>query len=248
MGGSSNVGNFSVWHWVIVLLWIANVAMIVHIAVSSQARGWSKALFVVASLLVPILPYIVWRFVAQSTPAPNLSVSFESPQQPEFKPNRSEYRGVGQTTNPLGSTPLATHAENRTSPERLLVENQIYGQIGQELETNTVDRALWTRLYAECDGDEIRTRVMYIRSRASSLIAAQSDFDCSPTKDSQRASDLSNAGPDELVSVLDENGFSVEKIGRCWTVTDPKGAQLSCFTIGELRRMALVAKGIPNRA
>lgn len=47
--------------------------------------------------------------------------------------------------------------------------NDIYLFIANELESNTTDKALWTRLFAECDGDENRTKAAYIRQRANQL-------------------------------------------------------------------------------
>jgi cyanate permease len=60
------VGEFSIWHWIIVLFMFANLAMIVHIAVSPRTHGWKKALFVIAALLIPLLPYLVWLIARNS--------------------------------------------------------------------------------------------------------------------------------------------------------------------------------------
>lgn len=49
--------------------------------------------------------------------------------------------------------------------------DRIYTAIAEELETNTTDKAMWTRLFAECDGDENKTKVSYIKHRAERLIA-----------------------------------------------------------------------------
>lgn len=51
-------------------------------------------------------------------------------------------------------------------------EDAIYAAIAVELETGKTDRGLWTKLFAECDGDEKRTKVAYIKHRAERLIAA----------------------------------------------------------------------------
>jgi hypothetical protein len=34
---------------------------------------------------------------------------------------------------------------------------------------------LWTRLFAECDGDEKQTKILYIKHRAERLISAEHD-------------------------------------------------------------------------
>ncbi len=51
--------------------------------------------------------------------------------------------------------------------------DRIYAKIARELETGGMTKGLWTRLYAECDGDEKRTKVLYIKQRAEKLIAAE---------------------------------------------------------------------------
>lgn len=53
------------------------------------------------------------------------------------------------------------------------VVERIYAKIAKELETDSMTKGLWTRLYAECDGDEKRTKVLYIKQRAEKLIAAE---------------------------------------------------------------------------
>jgi len=53
------------------------------------------------------------------------------------------------------------------------VMDRIYAKIARELETGGMTKGLWTRLYAECDGDEKRTKVLYIKQRAEKLIAAE---------------------------------------------------------------------------
>ena len=51
--------------------------------------------------------------------------------------------------------------------------NKIYTVIAAELETGTHDKGLWIRLYAECDGDETKTKVRYIKERAAGLQNAE---------------------------------------------------------------------------
>lgn len=46
---------------------------------------------------------------------------------------------------------------------------EIYSQIANELETDTLDKALWTEAYSLNDGDELKTRTAYIRARAKEL-------------------------------------------------------------------------------
>lgn len=50
--------------------------------------------------------------------------------------------------------------------------NDAYDIIAEELASGNLDRGLWTRLFAECDGDETNTKVQYIKHRANQLAAS----------------------------------------------------------------------------
>jgi hypothetical protein len=52
-------------------------------------------------------------------------------------------------------------------------EDAIYATIANEFESGATDKGLWIRLFAECDGDENRTKVAYIKQRAEKLIALE---------------------------------------------------------------------------
>jgi hypothetical protein len=52
-------------------------------------------------------------------------------------------------------------------------EDAIYATVADELESGKTDKGLWTRLFAECGGDENQTKVQYIKRRAEKLIAAE---------------------------------------------------------------------------
>lgn len=52
-------------------------------------------------------------------------------------------------------------------------EDAIYATVADELESGKTDKGLWTRLFAECGGDENQTKVQYIKRRAEKLMAAE---------------------------------------------------------------------------
>jgi uncharacterized RDD family membrane protein YckC len=54
-----------------------------------------------------------------------------------------------------------------------LDEDAIYAIIADEIESGKTDKGLWTRLFAELDGDEKKTKLAYIKQRAAKLIAAE---------------------------------------------------------------------------
>lgn len=52
------------------------------------------------------------------------------------------------------------------------IEDRLYEQIAQEIETNAVDKGLWTKAFAQSGGDDKLTRVAYIKARFEKLMAA----------------------------------------------------------------------------
>ncbi len=82
--------------------------------------------------------------------------------------------------NPKEELASAMNMANTTPSERkaplqtAVDEDHVYAEIAKELETGVVDKGLWTRLFADCDGDEKKTKVLYIKQRAERLIAAES--------------------------------------------------------------------------
>lgn len=70
------------------------------------------------------------------------------------------------------TVPPESH-DDTTPPRTIIDDERSYAEIARELETGGIDKGLWTRLFAECDGDEKRTKVLYIRQRAERLIAAE---------------------------------------------------------------------------
>lgn len=75
-------------------------------------------------------------------------------------------------------TPIVHQRGGSTAPiasaQRAVVdEDRIYTVIANELETGVADKGLWTRLFAECGGDEKQTKVHYIKQRADRLISAE---------------------------------------------------------------------------
>lgn len=77
--------------------------------------------------------------------------------------NESSMPVAGNTTMP--STPPV--------PTTTVDEDLIYAQIADELESGNKDKGLWTRIFAECGGDENGTKALYIKRRAERLIAAE---------------------------------------------------------------------------
>lgn len=81
-----------------------------------------------------------------------------------------EVPGIEEPTIEHGgaSADTSTLDENALSE----LEDKAYDQVGQELESNTVDRATWTKAFAQAGGDDKQTRVVYITLRVEKLVSA----------------------------------------------------------------------------
>ena len=65
---TSTAGRFSLIHWLLSFLVVANAATIVHIAVSIESTRLRKAAWVAGCLLIPFIPYLIWLFSRKNKP------------------------------------------------------------------------------------------------------------------------------------------------------------------------------------
>lgn len=81
---------------------------------------------------------------------------------------------TGGREHAMAPTSSQRPSETVQAPERPEArhEERFYRQIAEEFARGTTDKGMWTRLFAECGGDEKQTEVLYIRERADSLILA----------------------------------------------------------------------------
>ena len=81
---------------------------------------------------------------------------------------------TGGREDAMAPTSSQRPSETVQAPERPEArhEERFYRQIAEEFARGTTDKGMWTRLFAECGGDEKQTEVLYIRERADSLILA----------------------------------------------------------------------------
>lgn len=96
------------------------------------------------------------------------------------------------------AVPVATNFTKAASPENLSAgplqtavdEDRVYAEIAKELETGVTDKGLWTRLFAECGGDEKQTKVLYIKQRAERLRLEQAQAVRERTAETMRLEEL----------------------------------------------------------
>lgn len=99
-------------------------------------------------------------------------------------------------------------------------DDKIFAAIADELETGAIDKALWTRLFAECGGDERKQKVRYIQIRAERLRNAKAApvFVKAPTAPVQSAAmtpPLSQPVPTSIEPITSERPDT--QSGRNWS-------------------------------
>lgn len=65
---------------------------------------------------------------------------------------------------------IAIESSQQSMPE---IEDRLYEQIAQEIETNAVDKGIWTKAFAQSGGDDKLTRVAYIKARFEKLMVTE---------------------------------------------------------------------------
>lgn len=95
-----------------------------------------------------------------------------------LNPANAEQHIVIQQHIPKATQVLSHSREASTTSvsgqlEVAVEEDRIYASIARELETGAEHKGLWTRLFAECGGDEKQTKVLYIKQRAERLISEE---------------------------------------------------------------------------
>jgi hypothetical protein len=107
-----------------------------------------------------------------SIPDPATQLSATSSQHPAARSQHTLTSNITPAINP----PTTQHAmgSQLITNTHAVDEDAIYAIVAEEIETGTTDKGLWTRLYAEFDGDEKKTKIAYIKQRAIHLAGVKS--------------------------------------------------------------------------
>lgn len=125
-----------------------------------------------AAIIATAPPTTSWQ---NSGPSPGVPATSEPSQaSPDFTPPytaTSQQRHSAQVANATTQSPPPTPIQPPTS--FAVDEDAVYATVAAELESGNTDKGLWIRIYAECDGDEQKTKICYIRQRAERLLAIE---------------------------------------------------------------------------
>ena len=142
----------------------------------------------VGSFLALIISTVVWFVYLSRSKRVRATYSGELVGTQPVAREASELSSAGEQAQQVNSINPQTRAVPVESTPRMETENElsewggdqpfdeeaIYETIAAELESGATDKGLWTRVFAECEGDEKRTRVLYIKQRAEKLKVIES--------------------------------------------------------------------------
>lgn len=84
-------------------------------------------------------------------------------------------------------------------------EDELYEIIANELESGKTQKGLWTKLYAQCGGDETQTKVRYIEQRLAQMKDAELQKRSVEDNVSQKTSKPSAKNEDDFKDFLDKH-------------------------------------------
>ena len=153
-----------------------------------------------------------------------------------IKANLSDESKTMPPTQPTINPIVAPATEPKPSQSSLQeLEDRCYAQIAQELETNTVDKGVWTKAYAQAGGDDKQTRALYIKTRFDRLIAME-DARLETIRMNQSLERQKRI--QQCESLLSSKGYKLIPKANGWLVKEPLGGRQPIETLEELEHYA----------
>ena len=139
---------------IVAFLWIFNAFLFTTLKIALTGQGRPGGVWVV----IAFVSYMILR------KREKLQVGHEQP------PVQSHQKTITKTDTHNNKE---SETASMNIQQTIVDEEKIYGLIADEIDSGSMDKGLWTRLFAECNGDEKQTRVLYIKQRAQRLLAAE---------------------------------------------------------------------------
>ena len=124
--------------------------------------------FAIGAVIARLRSVLQASGIAATLPTPFIATSTLTPSPP----SSTVAPVMTSPAAPIASTQSASRSSTGSvAPQEstMMDEDAIYDAIAKELDTGATDKGLWTRLFAECDGDENKTKVAYIKQRAERI-------------------------------------------------------------------------------
>jgi hypothetical protein len=126
------------------------------------------------AFLMAYVFYLVLNTVARSRPSKPVTASkgINPPTAVYATPPLTLSSGLAL---PAAQTPAPTRLPPNEMPKMEDIEDRIYAQVGEELESGNTDKGIWTKAFAQAGGDDKNTRLLYIQLRVAKLLALEEE-------------------------------------------------------------------------
>jgi len=195
-----SVQVFTFWPWFIA----ASIASRLSVE-TMKSYHFSPALVVDANLITAFVLDLIsslFLVIAIGTGAGALTLSYRSLKDglTSVKPDDKSLREpIGKVSAPDNGIGIAAD-----------IDDNVYAEIAMEIDGGHADKGMWTRLFAELDGDENKVKAAYIKERAKNIFRKLGD-NARATHVEKIESALKAAG--------DEFDRQVNDLARKWNVS-----------------------------
>lgn len=141
---------------VVFLLWATSPTVVV---------GFSITSFFIAAILLPIIR-IQWRKRKAKREIPSRT---EVDQKDSHSSSQTSRVVTVEASEKPSQLPPFNIPADLDGPD----EDAIYTIVAEELDSGKTDKGLWTRLFAECGGDEKQVKALYITRRVEKMMEAE---------------------------------------------------------------------------
>jgi hypothetical protein len=162
--------------WAFILFVGSTLGSIIGISFVREITGQIFAEKVIAGVfLFPILFLILWAFRAIFSKGKMTADSVKQVKLENGAATNNRLNQTGVSTSSIkGTSPVTKGGVNTDNPSAgrsltTMSDDAFYDEVAKEIETNKLVPGVWTRAFAEADGDESRAKAIYIKLRVAQL-------------------------------------------------------------------------------
>jgi uncharacterized membrane protein YhaH (DUF805 family) len=160
------------------ILFLPGIALCVRRLHDTDHSGWW-----LLPILVPILgvPFFLYFTLKNSSYGENqygenpkgidndVEKDFNKPVIPDFNKTISKTYPKKTTVKQIPSHSKRERSKMKEKINITLNENELYEQVWREIEENKTDLGLWAKCFSTCEGDENKTKALYVSKRVFGL-------------------------------------------------------------------------------
>ena len=171
----------------LIMLLCAIPAVFIRYVILKRPVSWPIAFGISLPILIVLIAIMPRRANGQVSAMPSGGIAIGLICLTSGYSRRREDKGIGsgKTTSsrvvdkPIQTPPAESQLASKPVKRKTFEvdnsrqEEELYAQAAAELNGNDRDKGLWARCFAECDGDENKAKVLYLKTRVRRLEAAR---------------------------------------------------------------------------